>query len=94
MTDDSPKEVAAQLAHLVEKAADGSTPVLPRIATAVAAGPYLETLLRVLVGQAREKGHSWQELADVFVTTPAGVRSRFDTYRHYEGELPDEDDEG
>lgn len=93
MTDDSPREVADQLSHLVDQAADGTTPVLPRIATAVAAGAYLETLIRLLVGQAREKGHSWEDLADVFVTTPAGVRSRFDTYRRYEGELAD-DDEG
>lgn len=92
-TDDSQREVAAQLTHLVEQAADGTTPVLPRIRTAIAAGPYLETLLRLLVGQAREKGHSWEELADVFVTTPLGVKNRFDAYRAYPGELPD-DDEG
>lgn len=90
MTDDSPRDVAAQLTHLVEQAADGAAPVLPRIATAVAAGAYLETLTRLLVGQAREKGHSWEELADVFVTTPAGVRHRFDTYRTYPGEEADD----
>jgi hypothetical protein len=93
MTEDSPREVATQLAHLAEKAADGTTPVLPRIATAVAAGPYLETLLRLLVGQAREKGHTWEELADIFVTTPMGVRSRFDTYRSYAGEELEDDDD-
>ena len=84
MADDSPREVVAQLTHLLEQASDGDAPVLPRIATAVAAGPYLETLLRLLVGQAREEGHTWEELGDVFVTTPAGVRNRFDTYRRYD----------
>lgn len=93
MPDDAPREVAAQLAHLLEQAADDTKPVLPRIATAVAAGPYLETLLRLLVAQARDKGHSWEDLADVFVTTPSGVRSRFDTYRAYPGELPDDDED-
>jgi hypothetical protein len=93
MPDDAPREVAAQLAHIVEQAADDTKPVLPRIATAVAAGTYLDTLLRLLVGQARDKGHSWEELADVFVSTPSGVRSRFDTYRAYPGELPDDEDE-
>ena len=82
--DDAPREVAAQLTKLLEQAADGSAPVLPRIATAVAAGPYLDTLLRLLVSEARDAGHTWQELADVFVTTPAGVRSRFGSYRQYE----------
>lgn len=91
MTDDSPRAVADQLSHLLDQATDGTKPVLPRIATALAAGAYLETLIRLLVGQAREKGHSWEDLADIFVTTPAGVRSRFDTYRHYEGELPDDE---
>ena len=92
MTDDSPREVVAQLSHLLDQAADPTTKVLPRIATAVAAGAYYETLLRVLVGQARDKGHTWEELADVFVTSPMGVRSRFDTYRRYEGELEDDED--
>ncbi|HVM02534.1 MAG TPA: hypothetical protein VM263_07670 [Acidimicrobiales bacterium] len=90
MTENPAREVVDQLAHLLDQATDATTPVLPRIATAVAAGAYYETLLRVLVGQARDKGHTWEELADVFVTTPMGVKSRFDTYRSYAGEeLPD-----
>lgn len=90
MTEDSPAAVVAQLCHLLEQAADASTPVMPRIATAVAAGAYHDTLLRLLVSQARDKGHTWEELADIFVTTPMGVKSRFDSYRRYEGELPDD----
>ena len=92
MSDDSPREVVGQLSHLLEQAADPTTPVLPRIATAVAAGAYFDTLLRLLVGQARDKGHTWEELADIFVTTPLGVKSRFDNYRSYEGEIPDDDE--
>jgi len=83
-------DVVAQLTHLLTQAVDGRKPVLPRIAQANTAGPYLETVIRILVGQARAKGHSWQELADVFVTSPMGVQSRFGTIRSYEGEeLPD-----
>ncbi|HVM04199.1 MAG TPA: hypothetical protein VM242_03410 [Acidimicrobiales bacterium] len=90
MTENPAREVVEQLTHLLEQATDATKPVLPRISGAVAAGAYYETLLRVLVGQARDKGHTWEELADVFVTTPLGVKSRFDTYRSYAGEeLPD-----
>ncbi|MFP5376777.1 MAG: hypothetical protein ACLGIO_08360 [Acidimicrobiia bacterium] len=90
MPENPAREVVDQLAHLLDQATDATAPVLPRIATAVAAGAYYETLLRVLVGQARDKGHTWEELADVFVTTPRGDKSRFDTYRSYAGEeLPD-----
>jgi len=79
-------EVVAQLTHLLEQSIDSRRPVLPRIAQANTAGPYLETVIRILVGQARAKGHSWQELADVFVTSPMGVQSRFGSLRTYEGE--------
>jgi len=90
MTENPALEVVEQLVHLLRDATDATKPVLPRLATALAAGAYHETLLRVLVGQAREKGHTWEELADVFVTTPMGVKSRFDSYRSYAGEeLPD-----
>jgi len=83
-------DVVAQLTTLLEQAVDGRKPVLPRIAQANTAGPYLETVLRILVGQARAKGHSWQDLADVFVTTPMGVQSRFGSLRSYEGEELDD----
>ena len=89
MTENPAREVVDQLTRLLEDATDTTKPVLPRIAGALAAGAYYETLLRVLVGQARDKGHTWEELADIFVTTPMGVKSRFDTYRTYPGELPD-----
>ncbi|HET7489404.1 MAG TPA: hypothetical protein VFJ85_15865 [Acidimicrobiales bacterium] len=79
-------DVVAQLTHLLKQATDPSRPVLPRIAQANTAGPYLETVIRILVGQARAKGHSWQELADVFVTSPMGVQSRFGALRDYSGE--------
>lgn len=79
-------DVVAQLTHLLQQATDARKPVLPRVAQANAAAPYLETIMRLLVGQAREKGHSWQELADVFVTSPMGVQSRFGSLRTYEGE--------
>jgi hypothetical protein len=83
---DGLKDVVAQLTSILEQAVDSRRPVLPRIAQANTAGPYLETILRILVGQARAKGHSWQELADVFVTSPMGVQSRFGAIRSYEGE--------
>lgn len=85
MTDES-RDVVAQLSHLLDQATDTSTPVLPRIATVLAAQPYLDTLLRLLVTEARDAGATWEELADVFVTTPASVRSRFGTYRQYDDE--------
>ena len=85
MTDES-RDLVAQLTHLLEQAIDPGTPVLPRIATVLAAQPYVDTLLRLLVGQARDDGATWQELADVFVTTPASVKSRFGTYRQYDDE--------
>lgn len=79
-------EVVAQLTAILAQAVDSRRPVLPRVAQANTAGPYLETIIRILVGQARTKGHSWQDLADVFVTSPMGVQSRFGSLRTYEGE--------
>lgn len=79
-------EVVAQLTRLLEQATNSRKPVLPRIAQANAAAPYLETILRIMVNQAHAKGHSWQELADVFVTSPMGVQSRFGQLRNYAGE--------
>lgn len=86
-------DVVAQLTHLLTQATDSRKPVLPRIAQANAAAPYLETIMRIMVGQARDKGHSWQDLADVFVTSPMGVQSRFGSLRTYEGEELEEDDD-
>ena len=83
---DGLEDVVAQLTQLLTQSVDSRRPVLPRIAQANTAGPYLETVLRILVGQARAKGHSWQDLADVFVTSPMGVQSRFGAIRTHEGE--------
>lgn len=85
MTDES-RDLVAQLTRLLDQATEAGAPVLPRIATVLAAQPYLDTLLRLLVSEAREEGATWQELADVFVTTPASVKSRFGTYRQYDDE--------
>lgn len=76
-------DVVAQLTHLLGEAIDPTKPVLPRIAQANAAAPYLETVIRILVGQARTKGHTWEQLADIFVTTPMGVKNRFGDLRDY-----------
>ena len=89
---DGLEEIVAQFMHQLHVAIDPKKPVLPRIAQVNAAAPYLETVLRILVAQAVAKGHTWQELADVFVTTPIGVQARFGQLRQYEGELPDDDE--
>lgn len=86
MSDDAASELVDQLNHLLGQAVVPDDPVLPRIATAIAAGTYLDALTRHLVSEARERGHTWEELADVFVTSPAAVRNRFDTYRRYDDE--------
>jgi L-amino acid N-acyltransferase YncA len=84
MTDDALRDLVAQLRQLLEQAADDSAPVLPRITTAVAAHGYLDALTRQLVTEAREKGHSWEELAVVFATSPANVQYRFGSIRQYD----------
>ena len=89
---DGLEEIVAQFMHQLHVAIDPKKPVLPRIAQVNAAAPYLETVLRILVGQAVEKGHTWQELADVFVTTPIAVQSRFGQIRKYPGEIEDDED--
>ncbi len=86
MTQEARRELVDQLTHLLEQAADDAAPVLPRISTAIAAGGYLEALTRDLVGVAREEGHSWEDLADVFATSPANVKHRFGSYRQYDDE--------
>lgn len=86
MAQDPRRELVDQLSHLLEQAADDTAPVLPRISTTIAAGGYLEALTRDLVGMAREQGHSWEDLADVFATSPANVKHRFGSYREYDDE--------
>lgn len=89
MGGDARRELVEQISHLVREAAEGEAEVLPRITTAIAVGTYLEALVRDLVTEAREHGHSWEELAEVFATSPANVRHRFGSYRQY-----DDDGEG
>jgi hypothetical protein len=84
MTDDPRRELVAQLAHLIDQAADDSAPILPRITTAIAANGYLEALTRQLVGDARDKGHSWEDLAGVFGTSAVNVQHRFGALRRYD----------
>ncbi len=84
MSADPSREMIDLLTHLLGQAGDTGGDVLPRISATITAGIYLEGLTRQLVGLAREEGHSWEELADVFATTPANVRHRFDSYRRYD----------
>ncbi len=84
MPNDPRQELVDQLTHLIGQAVDGDSPVVPRISTAIAAGGYLEALVRDLVTEAREEGVSWEELAQVFTTSPANVRHRFGSYRQYD----------
>lgn len=84
MISDHSRELVDQLIRLLELAADPSGEPLARISATVATKSYLEGLSRQLVDIARERGASWQELADVFATTPANVQNRFDSYRRYE----------
>ncbi len=84
MTSDHSRELVDQLIRLLELAADPAGEPLARISATVATSSYMEGLTRQLVDIAREGGASWQELADVFATTPANVQNRFDSYRRYE----------
>ncbi len=85
MVHDPQRELVAQLTRLLEQAVDDDAPVVPRIQTAIAAVGYLEALTRELVTEAREEGHSWEELAAVFQSSPVNVRQRFGAYRDYDG---------
>ncbi len=84
MADDPRQDLVEQISHLLGQAVDGDSAVLPRITTAIAVGPYLDALVRDLVTEAREQGHSWEELAEVFVTSPANVKHRFGSYRQHD----------
>lgn len=84
MTSDHCRELVDQVIRLLELAADPAGEPLARISAIVSTSSYMEGLTRQLVDTAREGGASWQELADVFATTPANVQNRFDSYRRYE----------
>lgn len=82
------------LNQLVDQLVVESVPALARLHAAIAAVSYLEAINRQLVDDALAQGATWQELADVFVTSVANVRMRFGSYRNYDDEEgePDEKD--
>ncbi len=84
MAEGARQELVEQISHLLGQAAETEGPVLARITTAIAVGPYLDALVRDLVSEAREQGHSWEEVAEVFATSPANVKHRFGSYRQYD----------
>jgi hypothetical protein len=77
-------EPLAALNGLVQQLADDDVPPLSRIHAGIAAQQYLETLNRLNVDAALQGGATWQELADVYVTSVANVQARFGTYRQYD----------
>jgi hypothetical protein len=72
------------LNQLVDQLIDESVPALSRLHAAIAAVSYLEAINRQLVDDAMAQGATWQELADVFVTSIPNVQNRFGSYRNYE----------
>jgi hypothetical protein len=77
-------QLVAQLVH-------EDVPALSRLHAAIAAVSYLEAINRQLVDDALAQGATWQELADVFVTSVANVQARFGSYRNYDD---DEEQQG
>ncbi len=73
----------ALLDHCLAQSGDEGLPVTDRITAANIARQYLEALTRELVDEAREQGHSWQDLAALLGTSPENVRARFGSYRDY-----------
>ena len=76
-------EAVVGLYRLLAQARDEATPALSRITAAITARTFLETLTRRLVGEARDGGATWEEIAVVFGTSPMNVRARFGDYRQY-----------
>jgi hypothetical protein len=83
---DRTDEPVVGLYRLVAQVRDPGTPPLSRITAAIAAKTYLETLTRRLVGEAREEGATWEEIAVLFGTSPMNAKARFGDYREYGGE--------
>jgi hypothetical protein len=81
---DPADEVVVGLTRLVAQARDGSESVTARITAAIAARNYLEAFTRRLVSEARESGSSWEEIAQLFGTSPMNARARFGDYRDYD----------
>jgi hypothetical protein len=69
---------------LVAQIVDPSLPATGRIAATNAARSYLEAITRNLVAEARKDGTTWQEIADLFVTSERNVKARFGDIRNYE----------
>ena len=68
---------------LVAQIVDPSLPATGRIAATNAARSYLEAITRNLVAEARQDGTSWQEVADLFVTSERNVKARFGDLHDY-----------
>jgi uncharacterized NAD(P)/FAD-binding protein YdhS len=68
---------------LVAQIVDPSLPATGRIAATNAARSFLEAITRNLVAEARQGGTSWQEIADLFVTSERNVKARFGDLHDY-----------
>ena len=68
---------------LVAQIVDPSLPATGRIAATNAARSYLEAITRNLVAEARQGGTTWQEVADLFVTSERNVKARFGDLHDY-----------
>lgn len=79
-------EPLSALAGLIQQLDDDEVPPLSRIHAGIAAQQYLEALNRLNVDAALQGGATWQELADVYVTSVANVKARFGSYRDYDDE--------
>lgn len=73
-----------RLDHCLAQATDQELPLEGRLAAVNIAKQYLEGLTRELVEEARDAGQSWDDLAAVFGTSAANLRSRFGSYRSYD----------
>ena len=71
------------LRSLVDQITDTSQPAATRIAATNAARSYLEAVTRNLVEQALKEGTTWQEIADLFVTSERNVKARFGDLHDY-----------
>lgn len=74
----------ARLDHCLAQAGDEDLPIEGRLAALNIGRQYLEGLTREMVGEAREAGQSWDDLAEIFGTSVAGLKSRFGSYREYD----------
>ena len=73
-----------RLDSCLDQAGDESLPLEGRLAAVNIARQYLEGLTREMVDQAREAGHTWDDLADIFGTSAPNLKSRFGSYREYD----------